>query len=64
MSPGQELGQIIGRLKTARKGIILFHDIKAQTATMLPGFLHYLKTSGYHVVHVVPANRDAESTAK
>jgi peptidoglycan/xylan/chitin deacetylase (PgdA/CDA1 family) len=54
MSPDQELHQVIGRLKAARKGIILFHDIKAQTAAMLPSFLHYLKDNGYRVVQVVP----------
>jgi len=54
MSAGQELHQVIDRLKAARKGIILFHDIKAQTAAMLPSFLHYLKDNGYRVVHVVP----------
>jgi peptidoglycan/xylan/chitin deacetylase (PgdA/CDA1 family) len=54
MSAGQELHQVIDRLKAARKGIILFHDIKAQTAAMLPSFLHYLKDNGYRVIHVVP----------
>ena len=55
MTPDQELAQVVGRLKTARKGIILFHDIKAQTAAMLPGFFRFLKDNGYHVVHVVPS---------
>jgi peptidoglycan/xylan/chitin deacetylase (PgdA/CDA1 family) len=55
MTADQELGQVIGRLKMARKGIILMHDIKAQTAAMLPGFLRFLKDNGYHVVHVVPS---------
>ncbi|OIQ63100.1 acetyl-coenzyme A carboxylase carboxyl transferase subunit beta [mine drainage metagenome] len=41
------------RLKAARKGIILFHDPKAQTAAMLPAFLRYLRDNDYHVVHVV-----------
>ncbi len=53
MTSDQELGQIIGRLKAARKGIILLHDIKAQTAAMLPSFLRFLKENGYHVVQVV-----------
>jgi hypothetical protein len=46
---------ITDRLKVARKGIILFHDSKAQTAAMLPAFLRYLKDNHYHVVHVIAA---------
>ena len=45
------------RLKAARKGIILLHDPKAQTAAMLPAFLRYLRDNNYRVVHVVPAGR-------
>ena len=55
MTPDQEFSQVVGRLKAAGKGIILFHDIKAQTAAMLPGFLRFLKDNGYHVVQVVPS---------
>jgi peptidoglycan/xylan/chitin deacetylase (PgdA/CDA1 family) len=40
----------------ARKGIILLHDPKAQTAAMLPAFLRYLRDNHYRVVHVVPAD--------
>jgi peptidoglycan/xylan/chitin deacetylase (PgdA/CDA1 family) len=54
MTPKQELKLIIDRLKVARKGIILFHDSKAQTAAMLPAFLRYLRENGYRVVHLVP----------
>lgn len=54
MTPSQELKLIIDRLKTARKGIILFHDSKARTAAMLPAFLRYLRDNDYRVVHVVP----------
>jgi peptidoglycan/xylan/chitin deacetylase (PgdA/CDA1 family) len=54
MTPKQELKLITDRLKAARKGIILFHDPKAQTAAMLPAFLRYLRDNDYHVVHIVP----------
>jgi peptidoglycan/xylan/chitin deacetylase (PgdA/CDA1 family) len=64
MTPDQELAQIVGRLKAARKGIILFHDIKAQTAAMLPGFLHFLKDNGYHVVQVVPSGTAQADSGK
>src|SRR6195256_3834140 len=56
MTPEQELKLITDRLKIARKGIILFHDPKAQTAAMLPAFLRYLRDNDYRVVHVVPAS--------
>jgi peptidoglycan/xylan/chitin deacetylase (PgdA/CDA1 family) len=55
MTPQQELKLITGRLAANRKGIILFHDPKAQTAAMLPAFLRYLRDNHYRVVHVVPA---------
>jgi peptidoglycan/xylan/chitin deacetylase (PgdA/CDA1 family) len=55
MTPDQELKLLTSRLDAARKGIILLHDPKAQTAAMLPAFLRYLRDNGYHVVHLVPA---------
>jgi peptidoglycan/xylan/chitin deacetylase (PgdA/CDA1 family) len=55
MTPDQELKLLIGRLKNARKGIILMHDTKPWTAAMLPAFLRYLRANDYHVVHLVPA---------
>jgi peptidoglycan/xylan/chitin deacetylase (PgdA/CDA1 family) len=58
MTPKQELKLLIDRLKTARKGIILLHDPKAQTAAMLPDFLRYLRENHYRVVHIVPAASD------
>ena len=60
MTPGQELKLIAGRLKVAGKGIILFHDPKAQTAAMLPAFLRYLRNNDYHVVSVVPVSPGAD----
>ncbi|MEA2887887.1 MAG: hypothetical protein QOD11_2247, partial [Bradyrhizobium sp.] len=55
MTPKQQLKLLTDRLKRARKGIILLHDPKAQTAAMLPDFLRYLKDNHYRVVHLVPA---------
>jgi peptidoglycan/xylan/chitin deacetylase (PgdA/CDA1 family) len=55
MTPKQELKLIVDRLRVAGRGIILFHDPKAQTAAMLPAFLRYLRDNHYRVVHVVPA---------
>jgi peptidoglycan/xylan/chitin deacetylase (PgdA/CDA1 family) len=61
MTPKQELKQLIGWLNVARKGIVLLHDPKAQTAAMLPAFLRYLRINHYRVVHVVPAASGATS---
>jgi peptidoglycan/xylan/chitin deacetylase (PgdA/CDA1 family) len=55
MTPQQELKLLTERLTIARKGIILLHDPKAQTAAMLPALLRYLRDNHYRVVHVVPA---------
>jgi hypothetical protein len=55
MTPKRELKLITSRLKAAGKGIILFHDTKAETAAMLPAFLRYLRENDYHVVHIIPA---------
>ena len=55
MTPKEELKLITDRLEIAGKGIILFHDPKAQTAAMLPAFLRYLRDNHYRVVHLVPA---------
>ena len=55
MTPQQQLALITGRLAEAGKGIILFHDPKAQTAAMMPDFLRYLRVNGYRVVQVVAA---------
>lgn len=55
MSPEQELRLILARIEQIGRGIVLFHDTKAQTAQMLPAFLRELKRRGYRIVHVVPA---------
>jgi hypothetical protein len=63
MTPRQELKLITERLKAARKGIILFHDTKIDTAAMLPAFLRYLRDNDYHVVHLEPAPPAVEPKA-
>ena len=65
MTPQQELKLLTERLEIARKGIILLHDPKAQTAAMLPAFLRYLRDHRYRVVHIVPpAPKTASDTAR
>ncbi len=56
MTPEQQLKLLTDRLQIARKGIILLHDPKAKTASMLPAFLRYLRDNHYRVVHLVPAD--------
>jgi len=58
MKPEQQLRLLTERLNVARKGIILLHDPKSQTAAMLPAFLRYLRENHYRVVHLVPADRN------
>ena len=54
MSPEAELGLVLKRLEAQKRGIILFHDTKAQTANMLPAFLQELRLRGYKIVHIGP----------
>ncbi|RST84328.1 polysaccharide deacetylase family protein [Aquibium carbonis] len=44
-------------------GVILFHDLHARTATMLPLLLADLKERGYKVVHLVPARTGVDLIA-
>jgi peptidoglycan/xylan/chitin deacetylase (PgdA/CDA1 family) len=62
MRPAQQLSLLTERLQAARKGIILLHDIRGQTAAMLPSFLRWLKQHGYRIVHVVPKGMTTAQT--
>ena len=62
MTPDAELALLMGRLRVAGRGIILLHDIKKQTAEMLPRFLSSLTAEGFHVVHIVPGGGGATPT--
>jgi hypothetical protein len=59
MTPEEELRLTLERLAASGRGIVLFHDTKARTAAMLPGFLRALKAGGYRVVHAVPAGPES-----
>jgi peptidoglycan-N-acetylglucosamine deacetylase len=52
MSPERQLSLLMGRLARARKGIILLHDVVAQTAAMFPAFLQALCSGGYRIVNI------------
>ncbi|WP_395664816.1 polysaccharide deacetylase family protein [Methylocella sp.] len=56
MTPQEELELVLKRLEASKGGILLMHDIKAQTAAMLPELLGELKRRGYAIVHLVPGD--------
>jgi peptidoglycan/xylan/chitin deacetylase (PgdA/CDA1 family) len=55
-TPEELLARVLGRLETARRGILLLHDIQPHTAAMLPRLLAEMKARGYRIVHIVPAS--------
>lgn len=63
ITPEQELKLVTDRLLKAGRGIILFHDVQARTAAMLPAFLSFLHQHGYRVVHLVPADKNLSRSA-
>jgi peptidoglycan/xylan/chitin deacetylase (PgdA/CDA1 family) len=56
MSAETELALVLSRLEREKRGILLMHDIKAQTAAMLPDLLRELKQRGFKIVHIVPGD--------
>lgn len=49
------VSQTLKQLEKRGKGIILMHDLKANTAAALPALLTGLKEKGYRIVQIVPA---------
>ncbi len=47
--------KVLIRLKLHHGGIVLLHDTKQATASMLPQLLKDMKAAGYHIVQIVPA---------
>jgi len=80
MSANQQLQLVFRRIEAAHGGIVLFHDTKAQTATMLPGLSRALKVAGlvsftwflrpahplsdYHERHQFPVGSGSEDAQK
>lgn len=56
------LARTLREVENQNGGIVLFHDIKAATARMLPRFLAELKARGYKVVHLKPKGSVAPVT--
>lgn len=53
-TPDQVIARTMTRLNARGSGIILFHDIQARTATLMPAFLQTLQDQGYSVVRLTP----------
>ncbi|HUI20011.1 MAG TPA: polysaccharide deacetylase family protein [Methylocella sp.] len=54
MTPEHELALVLARLDKEKRGILLLHDTKPQTAAMLPALLRELKLRGYKIVALAP----------
>jgi len=52
-SPGKVYSNIMGQLRSRRKGIMLFHDIQSSTAKAMQRLLDTLKRENYKIVHVI-----------
>jgi peptidoglycan/xylan/chitin deacetylase (PgdA/CDA1 family) len=57
LTPEEELALVLDRLDRERRGVLLLHDTKHQTAAMLPDLLRELKQRGYKIVHIVPGTQ-------
>ncbi len=64
ITPQREISVTLARLERRGRGLIGFHDIQQRTALALPALLRELKRRGYHVVHVVPAERGQMRTGR
>jgi peptidoglycan/xylan/chitin deacetylase (PgdA/CDA1 family) len=63
MTPETELALILSRLDKEKRGILLLHDTKEQTAAMLPDLLQELKKRGYKIVNIVPGTNPTPTRA-
>ncbi len=63
MTPEAELALILSRLDEERRGILLLHDTKQQTAAMLPALLQELKKRGYKIVALAPGTEPTPTRA-
>jgi peptidoglycan-N-acetylglucosamine deacetylase len=52
-APAAQQALVMRRMRQARRGILLLHDIKDQTARMMPGLLAQMRTDGFRLVQAV-----------
>lgn len=57
ITPEKELALILERLEKERRGVLLLHDTRHQTAAMLPQLLREMKQRGFKIVHIVPGSQ-------
>jgi peptidoglycan/xylan/chitin deacetylase (PgdA/CDA1 family) len=58
MTRDQQLFVALKQIEKHKKGIVLFHDTRAQMVNMLDELLETLIKQGYSFVHLVPAKND------
>ncbi len=63
MTPDKERALILTRLDQEKRGILLLHDTKQQTADMLPALLRDLKQRGFKIVALAPGLRPPPTRA-
>jgi peptidoglycan/xylan/chitin deacetylase (PgdA/CDA1 family) len=63
ISAAEVAKRALSRLEAKGRGVLLLHDIHANTRAALPVILRELKRRGYKVVHVVPADASHIKTA-
>jgi peptidoglycan-N-acetylglucosamine deacetylase len=59
MNSEAQLNLLMGRIRIARRGIVLLHDPRLQTVNMLADFLKTLKAEGYKIVHMAAGGGSA-----
>ncbi len=59
MTADAQLSLLMSRVRQAGRGMVLLHDIRQQTADMMPNFLRQLKAEGYKIVHIIAGNNPA-----
>lgn len=62
ISPDRVVELAMEGLKRKGRGILLLHDIHERTVEALPVLLARLKSSGFHIVHVVPVGPERPKT--
>lgn len=63
MTPDKERALILTRLDREKRGILLLHDTKQQTADMLPALLRDLKQHDFKIVMLAPGLRPPPTRA-
>jgi peptidoglycan/xylan/chitin deacetylase (PgdA/CDA1 family) len=55
--------RVMAQLDRRGRGVILMHDIKRNTASMLPALLDALEEKGYSIVHLIPSSSASANLA-